>query len=80
MNSASEAVFTPLHFICDSQMGLKSKTVKVHQAGKAYQGQTVKPIGLIHKLQRKWSVVNSASETVFTTLHFLCNLQMGLIR
>jgi hypothetical protein len=59
-------------------MGLKSKTVKVHQAGKADQGQTIKPIGFIHKLQIKLSVVNAVSEAVFTTLHFLRNLQMGL--
>ncbi len=33
----------------------------------------------IHKLQRKWSVVNMAPGTTFTTLYFHCNLQMGPI-
>ncbi len=31
----------------------------------------------LHKLWRKWRVVNTTPGTVFTTLHFLHNLQMG---
>ncbi len=60
-------------------MGQKSKTVKVHLAGKACLGQKLKLIGLIHKLRIKLSVVNAAYEAVFTPHNLLCNLQMGLI-
>ncbi len=36
-------------------------------------------IGPIHKLRTKWSVVKAAKRPFFTTLHFLYDLQLGLI-
>ncbi len=36
--------------------------------------------GPIHKLQRKWSVVNKVPGVVFTTLHFLCGIWMDPIQ
>ncbi len=42
-------------------------------------GQTLQSIGLICKLQRKSIVVNMTPGTVFATLHFLLDLQMGPI-
>jgi len=38
-----------------------------------------KSIGSIDKLQRKSSVLTMTPEAVFTTLHFLRDLQMGQI-
>ncbi len=41
--------------------------------------KTLELIGNIHKLQRKLIVVKTAPGAVFTALHFLRNLRIGLI-
>ncbi len=46
----------------------------------AWCNVTLQLIGPIHKLQRKWSVVNTASGVVIiTTIRYVCNLQIGPI-
>ncbi len=45
------AVFTTLH-IHNLRIGPISEGARLHQAGYACQGQTLKLIGLIHKLLR----------------------------
>jgi hypothetical protein len=70
-------VFTTLHFIYNLQMGPTSWSDCSWQAflDKHYVTLT-EPIC---KLQGKLSVVNMVTMTVFTTLHFLHNLQMDPI-
>ncbi len=43
--------------------------------GKPFQRSVILTLYLIwpiHKLRRKWSVVNTAPGVIFTTLHFIC--------
>ncbi len=49
-------------------MGQISSSVTLHQAGRVCQAQTVCLIGSIRKLQRKWSVVNTALAVCFMSL------------
>ncbi len=46
------AVFTTLHTLRNLRIGPISEGARLHQAGYACQGQTLKLIGLIHKLRR----------------------------
>ncbi len=74
LNMTPSTVIRTLHFLCTLEMGQIIQSFTLQKAIKVCQGQTLQLIGSIHKLQRKWRV---APGTVFTTLHFLCNLQMG---
>ncbi len=69
-------VFTTLHFLFNLQTRLLSCSVCPRQALTVKFNKTLLLMLPIRKLQRKQSVVNMA---VFTTLHFLFNLQTGLI-
>ncbi len=50
--------FTTLHFIHNIQIDPISWSVTLRYAGNACQGQTPKLIGLIHKSQINWSLLN----------------------
>jgi hypothetical protein len=78
-NTAPETVFKTLHFLVYLWMGPISLSATLQYAKKAFQWQTLKLVGPILKWWIKWKVANTAPQTVFTTLHFLVNLQMGPI-
>jgi hypothetical protein len=67
------AVFTTLHFLYNLQRGPKSLSAKIHKAGKACQKDIAAYCA--HKLRK--SSLRMILGTVFTTLHFLHNLQRG---
>ncbi len=71
-------VFTTLYFLRNLQLGKMSQSITLKQVGNAGQGQTDQLIGPICKLHKR-SAVNRHPGFVFTTLHFLRNLQMGPI-
>ncbi len=73
----SGAVFTTLYFLLNLQMGPISLIVCPWLPFTAQCNVALELIRHICKLQRKYSFVNMAHGTVFTTLHFLFNLQMG---
>jgi hypothetical protein len=77
VNMMAETVYTTLHFLHNLKICPISLCVTLHSSGKACQGQTLKHIAPISKLWRKWIVANMTPWTVFITLHFLSNLQMG---
>ncbi len=74
-----EVAFTTLHFLHNLQMGPVSQSVCSWQAFPAKCKTTFQLNGPICNLQRKLCVDNMTPEVVFTTLHFLHNLQMGLV-
>ncbi len=56
--SGYDSIFTPLHFLCNLQMGPISFSVCPWQAFPTFCNVAVWLLGPIHKLWRKWSVVN----------------------
>ncbi len=68
-------VFTTLHFLRNLQLGPISWSVTLHYVG----DKPSSLLGLFVGYEVNASVVNTTSRTVFTTLHFLCNLQLGPI-
>ncbi len=79
----SRVIFTILHFLCHLRMGSVSSSICPWQAFTAWCNSTLQLIGPIHKLQRKWIVLN---RPIFRVLfhtwdkHYiiilLCNFQM----
>ncbi len=65
------AVFTTLYFLFN--LGMDPMSVLLQYPGKARQGETLKLMGPIFKIQEK-RCVNTAPGAVLTTLNFLCNL------
>ncbi len=78
VNMVPVTVFTTINFLCNLQMGPMSLSICHWWAFTALCNLMRQHIVPKHKLQRNWSIVNMIPLTVFTTIHFLCNLHMGL--
>jgi hypothetical protein len=61
MTLTPQTIFSTFHFCLNLWMDLISKIVCSKQAFLTLCNVTLSLIGLIHKLQRKWSVVNTAT-------------------
>jgi hypothetical protein len=61
VNTVQELYSKCFQLLCSLQMGPMNYSITSHKAIKACKGQTFKLIGPNHMLQRKWSVVNTAS-------------------
>jgi hypothetical protein len=66
----SETTYTTIHFLLNLQMGLISQSVISHKDVKAFQVQTLLLIWPIDNLLGTYSVVDTTSDTAFTTDHF----------
>jgi hypothetical protein len=58
------------YYLWNLQMGPISYSVTLNKSEKICQGQALKLIGPIHKLQRKSSVVNTAPESHCAESHY----------
>jgi hypothetical protein len=68
---------TALHFLCNLQTSPISKSITLHLVAKSFKVKKLQLIGTNYMLQRKWNAVNMTQGVIFTTVHFLRNLQMG---
>ncbi len=57
-------LFTTFYFICNLQVGLVGQSITIHWAAKTCQRETLQLMGLIHQLQRKFSVVYTECDYV----------------
>ncbi len=79
-NTVPGVIFTTFHGFFNSWMGPVSKSVCSWQGIPALFNVTLYLIGFIHKLLRKWSVVNMFHESyLFTIVRVLFNSWMGPI-
>ncbi len=74
-NTTPGAIFIILYFLRDLRTSQISQSICSWQAFPAQFYVTLQPIGLICKLQRKQSIVNTAPVAIFIKLYFLRNLQ-----
>ncbi len=73
------AIFTTRQFLCNLRMSPRGQSVTLLQVEKACQGQTLQLLGIICKLQRKRSVVNTAPTDRTIKLFTCCNLRIFVI-